>query len=125
MTDTSLGEGAELSIQFELKTADRLEKAGRLDEAADIFERLLAHYPEHGETLRRYGRLAWDRQQPERAIELLQQAAGAEPPSQRALVDLAEIHHGLNRLDKAKALLVKAFELNPKNFFPPEFQMTT
>ena len=115
MTDTSLSEGEELSIQFELKTADRLEKAGRLDEAADVLERLLAHYPDHGETLRRCGRLAWDRQEPERAIQLLQQATEGESPSQGALVDLAEIYYVLQRLDDAETALRRAAELDPRN----------
>lgn len=114
MTDSGPQAG-ELSYEYEMKTAKSLEVAGRLTEARAVYERLLASYPNDAEVCRRYGRMIWDQQNPERAIELLRRATEMDPPSQKAHVDLAEIYNASNRHAEAETELGKALAVGPKS----------
>ena len=95
-------------MEAQLREAAMLQRVSRLQEAAEIYERLCRDNPEHAEAHRLFGRLSWDLQQPDRALELLTRAAALAPGEAQPHLDLAEIHAGLGRQQDAEIALKEA-----------------
>ena len=69
----------ERSLGSELRSATDLELAGRLEEAAEIYQRLADDHPTSWTVRQRYARLSWNRQRREQAFALLDEALAIAP----------------------------------------------
>ena len=104
----------------ELHSADRqmnkgisLLEAGRLDEAAAIFDEILAGQPRQTDALHLRGMVAWRAGQIEQALELLQQAVALDD-SQPAYHDtLGLVLQSRRELSEAEACFRRAISLAP------------
>ena len=110
MTDNN-----ETSLEFEFQAAERLEAAGRLDEAAAIYQQLQRRFPEEAEVYRRFGRLSSHERDSERALVLLEKARDLAPDAPKVRIDLAVILVDLQRLKDAEAEVEQAITLDPNN----------
>ncbi len=114
MSDESFSETL-TGIEADLHQAAELERAGRLQEAAALYETMLVDHSGHAEVHRRYAHLCWDQQRVDRAIEALLRSCELAPGAPRPLVDLAEIRVALGQTDEAERLLESALGLAPND----------
>jgi len=90
-------------------------RAGQLDEAVGLYERVLAADPGHAEAHRLLGLLSIQRGQTGEAERRLREAIRLAPDSAKAYDNLAVVLHAQKRDDEALPALRKAVELAPAN----------
>jgi len=88
-------------------------KAGRLAEAAECYEHVLAHVPDEPHALRLLGEIAQRTGNAERAIELTRRSLKRNPGSAEAHNNLGAAYRTLGRLDEAEDSFRRAIALNP------------
>lgn len=102
-----------------MSTADLLaaavahHRAGRLDQAAALYDSILASSPGHAEALHSSALIALRRGDTETAIKRLQRAVAAGPPRAVAFNDLGAALRIAGRLPEAAAVLEKAVAIDP------------
>ena len=100
-------------IEAELRNASVLENAGRLQEALQVYQGLIAEGCDLAEVYRRCGRVCWDLQHVDDALAALAKARDLAPEDPRAQVDMAEIKVALNDILEAEALLKRPCGWHP------------
>lgn len=95
------------------RAAIRLHQQGRGNEAAAIYDRVLAERPDHAGALHLKGVLAIQAGDFERAIALIEQSVAIDPSHGLALANLGVAYRSLNRFDEAIPLLRRALEIDP------------
>jgi len=88
-------------------------QAGRLAEATECYEYVLAHMPDEPHALRLLGEIAQRTGNPERAIELTRRSLKRNPGSAEAHNNLGTAYRTLGRLDEAEDSFRRAIALNP------------
>jgi tetratricopeptide (TPR) repeat protein len=99
--------------QETLAVAIEHHKAGRLAEAARLYEDILEVEPHHVDALHMRGLIAWQHGKPERAVELIGQALTLSPDFAEAHCNLGNALQAQGRLEEAEAAFRKALELQP------------
>lgn len=92
----------------------QLERAGKLAEARDAYQRLIVKYPERHEPYHRLGVVA-DRQKRYREAVALYSQAVALNPDPEIFNDLGYCYYLQGQLDKAESALLKAVSMKPAN----------
>ncbi len=103
----------ERSLGSDLRLAMDLERAGRLEEAAEIYGRLADANPQSWEVRQRYARLAWNRQQRDQAFALLREALAISPGQPTVHAERADYLFAMGRLDEAQADMEEALRAAP------------
>jgi protein O-GlcNAc transferase len=106
--------GAQESGQLE---AIMLLKAGRLDEAAGAFERVIAADPENWQSIHLLGLVAYRQGDLERAAKLIRHCLTVNPNLAEAYSDLGVVLKEIGDLDDAQAACERAISLKP-SFHP-------
>ena len=89
------------------------QKAGRLAEAEDVYQRILAAEPEHPEALHWLGVLFLQRDDPLTAVELIGRALGARPNYPQAQCNFALALQAQGRLQESVVAYERALALSP------------
>src|SRR5438067_13191831 len=97
----------------ELSSAIELHRAGRLREAAAVYERLLAERPDEPEALHLLGVLRHQLGDHARAVELIGRAVALQPNVARYHANLAETYRALGQFDRAMGCCRGALHLTP------------
>jgi len=108
-------ERADTSLEFELQAANRLETAGRLGEAAALYEQLQQRFPDAAEVYRRYGRLKIQDGDSAGALTLLDKARSLAPETPEISIDLAEALMAAGERQGAETEVERAIDLAPEN----------
>jgi len=98
-----------------LSTGIQLHRGGRLEEAARIYQGLLAGNPNQVDALHLLGVLAQQRGNPRQALELIGRAIARKPDVGSFHANLAEAHRALGQLDRAVAAARTALRLQPEH----------
>lgn len=104
-------------LQTRLLQAHALEAAGHLGQAERALEGILTDWPLQGEALMRLSRLAQNRGDAARAVNLLEQALQQQPANPPCALDLAFAHLAAQQPQQAMAVLEAALA-NAPSFFP-------
>jgi Flp pilus assembly protein TadD len=89
------------------------DKAGKPEEAREVYEQLIADYPDRATAFHRYG-VSADRQRRHReAQELLTRAVQLEPRNAEMLNDLGYCLYLQGQLAKAESAILKSAKLDP------------
>ena len=97
--------------------AERLMKAGRLDEAAMVWEQVLAGEPGHPRALLHLGQHLLYRSQPQRAKVFLERALAADPSNPVVALNLSNALRALGDNEGEMAALTRALTIDP--YFAP------
>src|SRR5438067_6902877 len=97
----------------ELSSAIELHRAGRLREAAAVYERLLAERPDEPEALHLLGVLRHQQGDHAKAIELIGRAVVLRPNAAALHANLAEAYRALGQHDRAAGCCRMALRLAP------------
>ena len=93
--------------------ANALQRDGRAGEAIDLYDQVVAAFPESGTVLNNYG-FAWlQLGRYDRALPTLRDAVEAAPDNPRAHLNLGLTYYGLSRFSDAVASWDRAVELDP------------
>jgi tetratricopeptide (TPR) repeat protein len=90
-----------------------LHQAGRLDEAQQRYDAVLALAPDHFDALHMLGVICIQTGQPERGVEAIKRAIGVNPNVANAYGNLSNALNGLSRHEEALASCDQAIALNP------------
>lgn len=104
-------------LQTRLLQAQALEAAGHVGQAEHALERILIDWPLQVEALMRLSRLAQNRGDAARAVDLLQQALQQQPANPACALDLAFAHLAAQQPHQAMAVLEALLATEP-SFFP-------
>lgn len=104
-------------LQTRLLQAHALEAAGHLGQAEGALEGILTDWPLQVEALMRLSRLAQNRGDAARAVNLLEQAWQQQPTNPPCALDLAFAHLAAQQPQQAMAVLEAALA-NAPSFFP-------
>jgi tetratricopeptide (TPR) repeat protein len=96
-----------------LRQAVHLHQHGRLDEAARLYQAILAVEPGHPDALHLLGVVAHQKGDHARAVELILRAITGKPGDAMYHANLAESHRAHGRLDQAVASCRAALHLRP------------
>ena len=97
----------------EWQQAVALHQAGRLDEAARLYERVIAREPLHSDALQLLGLIALHQSNPARAAELIGRSVEINPNSFGAQVNLGASYKALGQRESALRHYDVAVALNP------------
>lgn len=89
--------------------------AGRLEEAAEIYQRLMPDHADSWRLLRPYARLLWNRQQRDQALCVLDRAVTLAPDEPELSVDRADYCFALGNIEEAAESMRHAAALAPSN----------
>ena len=103
----------EREVQQTFERAARHHRAGRLLEAEALYREVLAHRPNHADTIRMIALLALDLGRTDAAILLLERATRIAPAVPDYHADLGRALRSTGRLDEAVAAFRRAIELRP------------
>ena len=103
-----------MTTQEVLQLALAHHRAGRLDQAASLYEVVLAGQPLHPDALHYLGVVAHQRGDYARAVELMGRAALLKPDDAACQCNLVEAYRGLGQLDEAEAHCRSALALRPR-----------
>jgi tetratricopeptide (TPR) repeat protein len=104
----------ERSLGSELRSATDLELAGRLEEAAAIYQQLAEDHPASWKVRQRYARLSWNRQRREQAFALLDEALAIAPEQSALHAERADYLFAMGHLEAAQASMQEASRLAPE-----------
>jgi len=104
-----------LTIQQSLDQATEHHMAGRLVEAAALYQQILQTDPQHPLALHLLGVVALQQGNAGLAVELINKAVTSKPDFAEAYGNLAAAYQSLGDLDQAMASLRKALSQNPDN----------
>jgi tetratricopeptide (TPR) repeat protein len=96
-----------------LQDAMRLRRAGKLNEAAEIYGQVLRNEPRHFEALHALGILSYQRGRLEEAEKLIRDAMACNPNAPDAAYNHACLLQKLNRQEEAIASFDRALALKP------------
>jgi tetratricopeptide (TPR) repeat protein len=96
----------------DLQTAIRHHQSGRLEEAAKVYDLILAADAEHADALHLRGILAYQQGELARAVELIGRAIARRPGVAAFYANLGEVHRALGQFDQAGACCRTALELH-------------
>ena len=97
----------------DLQSAVQKHQQGRLDEAACVYEQVIARHPRHAVALNLLGAVAQQKGDSHRALALIGQAAEIEPDNPSIISNLAEVHRALGNFSEAVRLGKRALQLDP------------
>jgi tetratricopeptide (TPR) repeat protein len=97
-----------------LSTAFQFHQRGRLDDAARIYQMILAGNPGHADAHHLLGVVALQQGQPQRAVELISRAIALRPDLAPYHANLGEAYRTLGRYDAAVACCRTALKLEPR-----------
>ncbi len=100
-------------MPYILHQAVQHHQLGRLDEAARLYQAILAAQPGHPEALHLLGVVAHQHGDHARAVELISRAISGNPANAMYHANLAEAYRALGRLDQAVASCRAALRLRP------------
>lgn len=103
----------QLSIPQAIEIAIQHERAGRLQQAADVYAQVIQQHPQHAEALHRLGLLLMRVGQVQRARELVSRAIFASPQTAELHNNLGVIHKSLGQLEDAGRCFEQALTLKP------------
>jgi predicted TPR repeat methyltransferase len=106
---------AERLVTFEeaMGIAILFQKEGHLDEAADVYRRLMEAAPEHPDVLHYAGMLAHQQGRSEDAVALIERSLAILPDRADCYSNLGIIYRALGQLPEAIAAYERAIALNP------------
>jgi tetratricopeptide (TPR) repeat protein len=87
--------------------------SGRLDQAAQLYQAVLAHNPEHADALHLLGVVAHQQGDEQRACELIGRAIALQPGVASYYANLAEAYRATGRFDQAITCCRTALALQP------------
>jgi predicted O-linked N-acetylglucosamine transferase (SPINDLY family) len=96
-----------------LESALRLQRAGRLAEAAEIYTQVLRAEPRHFDALHGLGIIRYQTGRLEEAERLIGEASNVNPNAANVFYNRACLLHRLNRLDEALACFDRAIAIKP------------
>lgn len=102
-----------MTIQNDMQTALRFHLAGRMDEAENLYRRVLQQAPQHGGALHLMGAICLQRGNSDQAIEWISRAVAADPNVAEYHSNLAEAYRRVGRLEEALASVRRSVELAP------------
>jgi|GEM_PF-2787248 len=103
----------DITVESQLEYADRLHRAARHAEAAQVLEGLCEAHPDNFEGHLAYGRLLWNLQKPEKAERHLLKAIEIDGSNAQPHLALSEIQAALGRLKETEERLQHALKLDP------------
>src|SRR5262249_55811621 len=101
------------SVQDDFRTALRDHQSGRLEQAARIYQSILARQPDHADALHLLGVTALQQGNPARAVELIGRAVAVNPSAVAFHCNLAEAYRALGQLYRAAGCCRLALRLRP------------
>jgi tetratricopeptide (TPR) repeat protein len=101
----------------DLTTAIQHHQQGRLDQAARIYESILARQADHPDALHLLGGAAFQQDRPEQAIELIGRAIAVNPSVAAFHANLAEAYRSLGQLERAAGCCRMALPFAFRDFF--------
>lgn len=107
------GHSAPPSPHGQLAEAVRYHQAGRLEEAARLYDQVLKSSPRHPDALHLSGLIAYQKGQHDRAQSLIGKAIEISPENPAYSNNLGNVFFALHRFDEARALFRRATELKP------------
>jgi tetratricopeptide (TPR) repeat protein len=103
----------ESTIQDELSTAIRDHQSGRLEQAAQFYQSILARHADHADALHLLGVVALQQGDASRAVDLIGRAIAVNPSVAAFHCNLAEAYRALGQLDRAAGCCRLALRLRP------------
>jgi predicted TPR repeat methyltransferase len=107
LTQVSLDEAMSIAVLF--------QQHGRLDEAEDVYRRVLAIWPDHADALHFSGILAHQQGRSEEGLGLIARSLAIDPDQADCHSNRGIILKALGRSDEAIAAYERALELNPRH----------
>ncbi len=107
------GHSAPSSPHGQLAEAVRHHQAGRLEEAARLYDQILKSSPRHPDALHLSGLAAYQKGQHDRAEALIGKAIEICPENPAYSNNLGNVLFALHRFEEARALFLRATELKP------------
>ena len=114
-TETPPEQSPEQRLAGLLNLAGEHERAGRLDEAEALLNRIREEAPDHPAAIHQLGIVAFRRGQPRRAAKLMERSAELNPNSALFHRNLCEAYRTLDRYDDALAVGLRAVQLDPRD----------
>jgi tetratricopeptide (TPR) repeat protein len=100
-------------IQDDFRTALGDHQSGRLEQAAQMYQSILARQPDHADALHLLGVVALQQGNPSRAVELIGRAIAVNPSAAAFHCNLAEAYRALGQLERAAGCCQLALRLQP------------
>lgn len=104
-----------LPVEAAIRLGFDHQQAGRLQEAEDVYRRVLASAPGNPDALHLLGLVAWQRGDLEAAAELMARSLEADATRSDFAINLSQVLWNLGRLDEAAARLDRALASDPSN----------
>src|SRR5262245_18953938 len=104
-----------MAVQQTFQLAVEHHRAGRLQQAHELYRQLLAHDPNHVDALHLMGVLAHQTGRNDIAIDLIGKAIAANGNVAVMLYNLAEALRAAGQSEQAAAALRRTLELDPKH----------
>jgi Flp pilus assembly protein TadD len=101
------------SIQDDFRTALGDHQSGRLEQAAQMYQSILARQPDHADALHLLGVVALQQGNPARAVELIGRAIAINPSAAAFHCNLADAYRAFGQLDRAAGCCQLALRLQP------------
>jgi tetratricopeptide (TPR) repeat protein len=99
----------------DLEAAIALHQSGALEQAARIYQYILASDPQQADALHLLGLVAYQKKDPHRAIALISQAIAVNPNVAAFYSNLAEAYRGTGQLERAAGCCRTALALQPEH----------
>ena len=100
-------------MQDDLNTAVQYHQSGRLEQAARMYQGILARQANHPDALHLLGVVALQQGRPQQAVELIGRAIAANPSVAAFHSNLAEAYRAVGELDRAIGCCQVALRLAP------------
>lgn len=104
-----------MSLDEAIAMAVLFQKAGHLDQAADLYLQIREQVPDHPDVLHYAGVLAHQQGRHDEAIDLLEHSLAVAPGNADAHSNLGIIHKAMGRVDEAMAAFDRALALDPRH----------
>jgi tetratricopeptide (TPR) repeat protein len=105
--------GEQTIMQGDLNTAVRYHQGGELEQAARIYQAILARQADHADALHLLGVVALQQGSPQRAVELINRAIAVNPSVAAFHGNLAEAYRALGQPERAAGCCQVALRLQP------------
>lgn len=104
---------AELGVPHAIELAIKLHRAGNLNDAQTLYQRILAVVPKHADALHFMGVLQQQRGRSRQALELMQQSLALVPALPDWHSNIGNVLLSLGRIDEAAQAYERAAQLDP------------